>query len=115
MASDQSIKALESAQEFIKYLLVLATGALGFALTVLEPAKGNSAAALVLTVFAVLLLAISVFLGILAYGTLVMQLYNDRVNLVARRLAWQSQGQWVLFFAGVVLLGAGLFLRDVLA
>jgi len=114
MADEQKRKALESAQEFVKYLVVLAVGALAFGLALLQPTPRNSIASLTLTVLSAVLLAISVFLGILAYGTLVSQLYNDEIDLESKALLWQSQGQWVLFFAGIVLLGVGLFLRDVL-
>lgn len=114
MANEQKQKALQSAQDFTKYLVVLAVGAIGFALTRLDPNPRDTATSITVVVLSCLLLAVSIFLGILAYGTLISQLDSDRIDLERNPLAWQAQGQWICFFVGVVFLGVGVFIRDVL-
>lgn len=114
MADELKQKALESAQEFVKYLVVLGIGALAFALAMLAPTPRNTTSSVTLVVVSCLLLAASVFLGILAYGTLISQLYNGNIDLEGKPLTWQTQGQWLLFFVGIVVLGVALFVRDVL-
>lgn len=113
MADQQKQKALQSAQEFTKYLVVLAVGALGFALAMLGPTPRDSILSITLVVISCLLLAISIFLGILAYGTLISQLDQDKIDLEGETLAPQSKGQWILFFAGILVLGVAVVVRDV--
>jgi hypothetical protein len=113
MPEDRKEKALEAAQEFIRYLAVLGVGALGFALTGLSPTPRDSTLSLTLLVGSAALLAVSVFMGILAHGTLISQLYHGEIDLEDRYLSWQTRGQWVLFLAGIVALGIAIFVRDV--
>jgi hypothetical protein len=114
LAGEHKQKALESAQEFVKYLVVLSTGVLGFALAMLPAVPQNTISFTTLLAISSILLAVSIFLGVLAYGTLVSQLYDDKIDFGSRRLTFQAQGQWILFFAGVVVLGAALFVRSFL-
>ncbi len=111
---DRKQKALESAQEFVKYLVVLSVGALGFVLAMLQPTTRDSTLSVALVTASAVLLAISVFLGILAYGTLISQLYNNEIDLENPYLSRQARWQWILFFAGIIALGAALFVRDVM-
>ena len=114
MVEDRKIKALEAAQEFIKYLAALAVGALGFALAGLTPTTRDSTLSVSLLIAAAVLLAGSVFMGILAHGASVSQLDDGQIDLEERHLAWPARGQWILFLAGIVILGAAIFVRDVI-
>lgn len=113
MATEPQRKAAGSAQDFVKYLVVLAVGALGFVLTMLQSSQQRSCSVLVLALTSAVVLAASIFLGMLAYGTLVSQLYEDKIDLEGSPLTWQARGQWVLFFLGICLLGIAVVLRDV--
>ena len=112
MATPNQSDAAKSAQEFVKYLLVLGVGALGFALTSLTATQKDMHCIKFMIMIACGLLGISVFFGILAYGSLVSQVFRDAIDMEANPLRWQAIGQWLLFFAGIVVLGAAILLRE---
>ncbi len=105
MASDEKKKAIESAEKFTKYLMVLAVGALAFELGLPKPQGAHRECFLVLLGLGGLILGLSVFFGIVAHGALIIQLHNDRINLEESFLAWNARAQQILFFLGIVLVG----------
>lgn len=52
--------------------------------------------------------------GILAYGTLISQLYQGTIDIENKVLTPQTQRQWILFFGGIVVLGGAIFVRNVI-
>jgi hypothetical protein len=112
MPSENGLEAAKSAQEFVKYLVVLAVGALGFSLASLTATPKCLWLVRGLTVVSSLLLALSVLCGILAYGTLISQIFEDKIDLDLSRLRWQSIPQWISFFLGVVIQGIAILIRE---
>lgn len=110
MSNAHQQQAAKAAQDFVKYLVVLAVGGLGFGLARLGAM--SQAFPKWLIVASAALLAISVFFGILAHGTLVSQIYVDRIDLEASPLSAYARTQWVLFFAGVLALGFAVFVAE---
>lgn len=108
MADEHKQKAAEAAQEFVKYLVVLSVGGLGFALSRLGTVPGGMRLAKYLAVGSGAILSLSVFFGILAHGALVSQMYNNAIDLEGSPLAAYARTQWILFFAGIVVLGGAI-------
>jgi hypothetical protein len=114
MSNTHQQKAAEAAQDFVKYLVVLAVGALGFGLSQLSAMSQAMPLAKWLVVASAAMLAASVFFGILAHGTLVSQIYADKIDLEASPLSAYARTQWMLFFIGVLVLGVAVFITEML-
>jgi hypothetical protein len=112
MASENKLEAAKSAQDFVKYLLVLGVGALGFSLSSLSSTDKTLHAVRMLIMAAAGILAFSIFLGILAYGSIVSQIFYDQIDIEASPVRSQSIAQWVLFFVGIALLGFAIIARE---
>lgn len=112
MADNHKLEAAKSGQEFVKYLVVLAVGALGFGLSRLSTMSHDFIFARWVILASAAALGISVLFGILAHGTLVSQIYADTIDLEAAPLPAQARIQWVLFFVGMVALGVAVFISE---
>jgi hypothetical protein len=112
MTTQNLLEAAKSTQDFVKYLIVLGVGALGFSLTSLSSTDKTFHVVRMLIMVASGSLALSIFFGILAYGSIVSQIFNDKIDIEASPMKWQSIAQWISFFAGIVILGFAILFRE---